>query len=396
MNHESTSNSDKILLMAAFVKQVREHDDLRSELRLTERRFLHVKEQLDQRVATLEGEKRSLQQEVENVVREKEESIGRHAHGTMLVDRIASLECENSSLRQLLEAKNLSLRDPHWSAGMAGCARVALLRGGPIQWHVVQLSERSLREEQAELGEGDFATYLTDNFGSSERKYVGEECISRFQGSFPWKQIHWAVYQVPPSIHGLHTTLSMFLSHISAKRNLLTLRCILNLLLSVVTCVDEHFHRNGRCHGNLNLDTILLCPLDAADECGNFHVDVIVSGFGVAQQQVSSLSPTRLRMATQETIGEKSFFDFLKFSGDDVWSFGVLAWQVATYNEIAPYDTADVSVLQLNDFFQRGGVLCRPPGLSSLLYDVLIFPCFLPVHERPSICDVVNAIKSLL
>lgn len=65
----------------------------------------------------------------------------------------------------------------------------------------------------------------------------------------------------------------------------------------------------------------------------------------------------------------------------DVWSFGVLAWELLQYCSLIPYSEHS----QAAPVISRGTLMAKPLGCPELLWDELILPCFtVDADQRPS------------
>lgn len=65
----------------------------------------------------------------------------------------------------------------------------------------------------------------------------------------------------------------------------------------------------------------------------------------------------------------------------DVWSFGVLLWEVMSYGEL-PY--GDMKPEDLNDFIERGDRLEKPEGCLDDVYDIMLSCWASGPADRPS------------
>lgn len=80
-------------------------------------------------------------------------------------------------------------------------------------------------------------------------------------------------------------------------------------------------------------------------------------------------------------------------SKTDVWSFGVLLWELATRG-LVPY--ADVPNSKLRDFLATGRRLHQPPACPDSLYELMAL-CWQPDPEaRPSFPASVARLRALM
>ncbi|XP_069551801.1 tyrosine-protein kinase STYK1b [Brachyistius frenatus] len=75
----------------------------------------------------------------------------------------------------------------------------------------------------------------------------------------------------------------------------------------------------------------------------------------------------------------------------DIWSFGILLYEMATLGE-APF--AEISVNELLQFHQRGKSLKKPSNCSATLYTVIKGCCQWKDQDRPSLAEVSRKLVS--
>ncbi|XP_037640242.1 tyrosine-protein kinase STYK1b [Sebastes umbrosus] len=75
----------------------------------------------------------------------------------------------------------------------------------------------------------------------------------------------------------------------------------------------------------------------------------------------------------------------------DIWSFGILLYEMATLGE-APF--AEIPVTELLQFHQRGKSLKKPSNCSNSLYSVIKGCCQWKDQDRPSLAEVSRKIVS--
>eukprot|EP00754_Rhynchopus_humris_P009478 Rhum_TRINITY_DN14024_c0_g1::Rhum_TRINITY_DN14024_c0_g1_i1::g.67637::m.67637/K08887/ABL2; abelson tyrosine-protein kinase 2 len=74
----------------------------------------------------------------------------------------------------------------------------------------------------------------------------------------------------------------------------------------------------------------------------------------------------------------------------DVWSFGVLLWEVLVYCSRRPY--GDKNLPQIEQRIVSGETLPLPDGCPPMLWDSLIARCFFSPFERPTFAKIVDDI----
>lgn len=70
-------------------------------------------------------------------------------------------------------------------------------------------------------------------------------------------------------------------------------------------------------------------------------------------------------------------------AASDVWSYGVMVWEVMTSARV-PYDEI-ASLMEVIAHVKEGNVLQQPPDCPAEIYTELMLPCWNPVYsDRPS------------
>ena len=79
----------------------------------------------------------------------------------------------------------------------------------------------------------------------------------------------------------------------------------------------------------------------------------------------------------------------------DVWSFGILMWEIFYLGEAFPY--ADIAGLpELRNYLEKGQRLERPPLCPQSIYDLML-PCWeLLYQHRPTFSDLKKDLKKIL
>ncbi|XP_045069697.1 tyrosine-protein kinase STYK1-like isoform X2 [Coregonus clupeaformis] len=75
----------------------------------------------------------------------------------------------------------------------------------------------------------------------------------------------------------------------------------------------------------------------------------------------------------------------------DVWSFGIMLFEMATLGD-APF--SDISVNELLQFHQRGKTLRKPANCSNLLYSIIKACCQWKEQDRPTLAEVDRKLQS--
>ncbi|KAM6967736.1 tyrosine-protein kinase STYK1b [Aplochiton taeniatus] len=75
----------------------------------------------------------------------------------------------------------------------------------------------------------------------------------------------------------------------------------------------------------------------------------------------------------------------------DVWSFGIMVYEMATLGE-APF--ADISINELLQFHQRGKTLKKPAHCTNSLYSIIKACCQWKEQDRVSLADVSQKLQS--
>ncbi|CUG89437.1 protein tyrosine kinase, putative [Bodo saltans] len=77
----------------------------------------------------------------------------------------------------------------------------------------------------------------------------------------------------------------------------------------------------------------------------------------------------------------------------DVWSFGVLMWEMFQYCSVLPYEEH----VQAASAISKGTVLPRPMGCPQLMWSEMIFPCFaLDVDQRATLRQLLARVQRSL
>eukprot|EP00754_Rhynchopus_humris_P009483 Rhum_TRINITY_DN14024_c0_g1::Rhum_TRINITY_DN14024_c0_g1_i4::g.67656::m.67656 len=75
----------------------------------------------------------------------------------------------------------------------------------------------------------------------------------------------------------------------------------------------------------------------------------------------------------------------------DVWSFGVLLWEVLVYCSQRPYNNK-MGLAQIEKRIVAGETLSRPDGCPPMLWDSLVARCFFAPEDRPPFAKIAEEI----
>ncbi|XP_020632101.1 tyrosine-protein kinase receptor Tie-1-like isoform X1 [Orbicella faveolata] len=81
-------------------------------------------------------------------------------------------------------------------------------------------------------------------------------------------------------------------------------------------------------------------------------------------------------------------------SKGDVWSYGVVLWEIVTLGEL-PYKGV-TGVVELHDLLQEGARLPKPPHCSDELYNVMLRCWQRSPDDRPSFEDLHAILNGIL
>ncbi|PRP74113.1 putative ATPase [Planoprotostelium fungivorum] len=117
------------------------------------------------------------------------------------------------------------------------------------------------------------------------------------------------------------------------------------------------------------------------------HMEPKVSDFGMSREQINVESPSQtsshvgpLKWMAPEAISRREYS-----TKSDVWSFGVVMWEIASRGK-TPY--SDLSAVEAAIGVTSKGLRLRiPPGTDAALYKLMIEP-----EDRPNIRDVCDAL----
>jgi hypothetical protein len=126
-----------------------------------------------------------------------------------------------------------------------------------------------------------------------------------------------------------------------------------------------------------------------------YNLKAKVADFGLAGR----ITGNQISGANLDTFPFKwSAYEILKTGvaikeKSDVWSFGILMWEIFYLGEIFPY--ADINTLQdLRNHLETGQRLEKPPLCPQSLHDLMLWCWEQPYHFRPTFSEAKNDLKN--
>lgn len=143
----------------------------------------------------------------------------------------------------------------------------------------------------------------------------------------------------------------------------------------------EFLHSKELLHGNVQARSVLISREFTAKLWG-LHGVYTRKNQGVTQRD----DPSMKKWQAPELLARKP-----AAPSSDIWSYGVLLYEMATLGE-APF--AEVPVKELLQFHQRGKVLKKPPHCSNTLYSIIKGCCQWKDQDRPSMVELGQKLLS--
>ncbi|XP_077431678.1 tyrosine-protein kinase STYK1b [Vanacampus margaritifer] len=160
----------------------------------------------------------------------------------------------------------------------------------------------------------------------------------------------------------------------------MTERRIFTMAQHVVSALT-YLHSKDLLHGNIRARSILVSEAHTAKLWG-LHGVFTRKNQGATQKDEPSMKKWQApEILARRTVGPSS----------DVWSFGILLYEMATLGE-APF--AEIPVNELLQFHQRGKSLKKHPNCSNALYAVIKGCCQWKEADRPTLADVTRKLVS--
>ncbi|XP_070691813.1 tyrosine-protein kinase STYK1b [Pempheris klunzingeri] len=143
----------------------------------------------------------------------------------------------------------------------------------------------------------------------------------------------------------------------------------------------EFLHSKDLLHGNIRARSVLVTKEFTAKLWG-LHGVYTRKNQGATQRDDPSMKKWRApELLAKRPAGQSS----------DIWSFGILLYEMATLGE-APF--AEISVNELLQFHQRGKNLKKPSNCSNTLYSLIKSCCQWKDQDRPSLAEVSRKLLS--
>ncbi|KAG7237592.1 hypothetical protein INR49_032038 [Caranx melampygus] len=143
----------------------------------------------------------------------------------------------------------------------------------------------------------------------------------------------------------------------------------------------EFLHSKDLLHGNLRARSVLVSGQFTAKLWGLHGVYTRKN-----QKATQRDDPSMKKWQAPEVLVRKP-----ASPSSDIWSFGVLLFEMATLGE-APF--AEIPVNELLQFHQRGKSLKKPPNCSNTLHSIIKNCCQWKDQDRPSLADVSRKLIS--
>ncbi|XP_041649080.1 tyrosine-protein kinase STYK1b [Cheilinus undulatus] len=143
----------------------------------------------------------------------------------------------------------------------------------------------------------------------------------------------------------------------------------------------EFLHSKDLLHGNIRARSVLVSKECTAKLWG-LHGVYTRKDQGTTQKD----DPSMKKWQAPELLARRP-----ASQSSDVWSFGILLYEMATLGE-APF--AEVSVNELLQFHQRGKSLKKPPNCSNTLHSIIKSCCQWKDQDRPSLAEVSRKLLS--
>ena len=131
-----------------------------------------------------------------------------------------------------------------------------------------------------------------------------------------------------------------------------------------------------------------------------YNLKAKVADFGLAARIYMKNNINEQIGANQDTFPfQNSAYEILRTGvaikeKSDVWSFGILMWEIFYLGEALPY--ADIAGLpELRNYLETGQRLERPPLCPKYLYDLML-PCWEQLYQfRPTFSELKRDLKKI-
>ncbi|KAM9806468.1 tyrosine-protein kinase STYK1b isoform 1-T4 [Syngnathus typhle] len=142
-----------------------------------------------------------------------------------------------------------------------------------------------------------------------------------------------------------------------------------------------YLHSKDLLHGNIRARSVLVSQAHTAKLWGLHGVFTRKNQASTQKDDPSMKKWQAPEILARRTVGPSS----------DLWSFGILLYEMATLGE-APF--AEIPVNELLQFHQRGKSLKKHPNCSNALYAIIKACCQWKEADRPSLADVTRKLVS--
>ncbi|XP_026173306.1 tyrosine-protein kinase STYK1b [Mastacembelus armatus] len=143
----------------------------------------------------------------------------------------------------------------------------------------------------------------------------------------------------------------------------------------------EFLHGKDLIHGNIRARSVLISKEFTAKLWG-LHGVYTRKNQGATQTDDSSMK----KWQAPEVLAKRPVTQ-----SSDIWSFGILLYEMATLGE-APF--SEISVNELLQFHQRGKNLKKPSNCSNTLYSIIKGCCQWKDQDRPSLAELSRKLLS--
>ncbi|XP_034730147.1 tyrosine-protein kinase STYK1b [Etheostoma cragini] len=160
----------------------------------------------------------------------------------------------------------------------------------------------------------------------------------------------------------------------------MTERRIFTMAKQVVSAL-EFLHSKDLLHGSIRARSVLVTK-DFTAKLWGLHGVHTRKNQGATQRD----DPSMKKWQAPELLAKRP-----ASQSSDIWSIGILLYEMATLGE-APY--ADISVNELLQFHQRGKNLKKPSNCSNTLYSIIKGCCQWKDQDRPTLAEVSHKLHS--
>ncbi|KAG5270806.1 hypothetical protein AALO_G00172520 [Alosa alosa] len=151
-------------------------------------------------------------------------------------------------------------------------------------------------------------------------------------------------------------------------------------MASHVASALEYLHSKNLVHGNIKARSVLVSRQFTAKLWG--LGGAYARGAGATHAHEDSGKKWQApELLARRPISQKS----------DVWSFGLMLYEMATLGE-APF--AELPVTELLQYHQRGKIIKKPPNCSNALYAIIKACCQWKEQDRVSLAEVSRKLQS--